>query len=160
MSPGLVRGETDMTDDRISFKQIAGSIAALALLLVGMVALPMWGCPRYSVYQQNLEGQAELQRAQSNRQIAVLEAQAKLESAKSLAAAEVERARGVAEANRIIGEGLKGHEEYLRYLWIMSLEHTAQGNGTVIYVPTEANLPVVEAGRLRALGTPPPTAPR
>lgn len=119
------------------------------LLIIGFVTLAMWGCPRYDVYKRTLTGQAELQQAQSNRQIAVLEAQAKQESAKALAAAEIERAHGVAEANRIIGEGLKGHEEYLRYLWIMSLEHTAQGNGTVIYVPTEANLPLVEAGRLR-----------
>lgn len=48
-----------------------------------------------------------------------------------------------------VGEGLKGHEEYLRYLWIMALEHTASGDGTVIYVPTETNLPILEAARLK-----------
>jgi hypothetical protein len=124
------------------------SVSTIVLVvIVCVIALVMWGCPRYNVYSATLAGEAELRQAESNRQIAVLEAQAKLESAKSLAAAEVERAKGVAEANQIIGEGLRGHEEYLRYLWIMSLEHTAQGNGTVIYVPTEANLPIVEAGR-------------
>jgi hypothetical protein len=57
----------------------------------------------------------------------------------------------VAEANKIIGEGLRGHEEYLRYLWIMALEHVAAApNGsTVVYVPTEANLPIMEASRLQ-----------
>jgi regulator of protease activity HflC (stomatin/prohibitin superfamily) len=119
------------------------------LVLGGLTFLFMWGCPRYNVYRQTLNGEALLREAESSRLISVEEAKAKLESSKSLAQAEVERAKGVAEANKIIGEGLRGHEEYLRYLWIMSLEHTAQGDGTVIYVPTETNLPILEAGRLQ-----------
>lgn len=61
-----------------------------------------------------------------------------------LAAAEVERAKGVAEANRIIGESLKNNEGYLRYLWIQGLQ---DGSSEVIYVPTEASLPILEATR-------------
>ena len=57
----------------------------------------------------------------------------------------VERAKGVAEANKIIGESLNGNEAYLHYLWLHGLE---TGNNDVIYVPTEANLPIMEAGRL------------
>ena len=84
-----------------------------------------------------------------DRNIAVLEAKAKQESAVFLAQSEIERAKGVAEANRIIGEGLRGHEEYLRYLWLMGLEHVAssENGSTVVYVPTEANLPILEASR-------------
>jgi len=67
-----------------------------------------------------------------------------MESAKSLAQAEVERAKGVAEANEIIGESLKGNESYLHYLWIMGLQ---DGSSEVIYIPTEANMPILEAGR-------------
>lgn len=122
-------------------------ILALVLMVVGTTAV-MAGCPVYNVWERGLAGEAELRQAEWNRQIKIKEAEAHQQSAKSLAQAEIERARGVAEANRIIGEGLKGHEEYLRYLWIMSLEHTAQGNGTVVYVPTETNLPIMEAGRL------------
>ncbi len=91
-----------------------------------------------------MEGAAELAQAEQNRKITVLEAEAKLESAKSLAAAEVERARGVAEANRIIGESLKDNEAYLRWQWIQNLE---SGSNSVIYVPTEAGLPILEAGK-------------
>jgi hypothetical protein len=124
---------------------ILHSLAGLAAL----AALAMWGCPRYGVWEQGLVGEAELRRAEQNRRIAVQEAQAKLESASLLAEAEVARAKGVAAANEIIGEGLRGHEEYLRYLWIMSLEHVAQAEGsTVVYVPTEAGLPILEASRL------------
>lgn len=102
------------------------------------------GYPQYRIYEQRLTGEAELQRAESSRRIAVLEAQAKLDSAKMLAGAEVERARGVAEANKIIGESLQGNEAYLRYLWVQQLDGA---NQTVVYIPTEGNMPVLEAGR-------------
>lgn len=118
------------------------TILILLVMVVGSGAL--WGCPRYIVYQQELAGKAELARAESNRQIAVREAQAKMDAAKLLADAEIARARGVAEANRIIGEGLKGHDEYLRYLWISNIDKVS---GQIIYVPTEASLPILEATR-------------
>ena len=117
-------------------------------IIASLVALGMWGCPRYHVWQQRLAGEAKLSEAESSRQIAVQEAKAKLESATMLAQAEVERAKGVAEANKIIGESLKDHEEYLKYLFIQGL-HEGGNAPQVIYVPTEANLPILEAGRLK-----------
>lgn len=119
-------------------------IISLGLLFI--VAGGMYGCPQYDVYSQRLSGEAELAKADSNRRIAITEAQAKLEAAKSLAGAEIERAKGVAQANAIIGDSLKGNEEYLRYLWIDGIQHTKD---QIIYVPTEANLPILEAGRVR-----------
>lgn len=116
-------------------------VGAIVICLSGLL---MWGCPNYSVYQQNLEGEAELARAKQNRQIAVQEAQAKKESAKDLADAEVIRAEGAAKANLIIGESLKGNESYLHYLFINNMEHT---KNQVIYLPTEAGLPILEANR-------------
>lgn len=91
-------------------------------------------------------GKAELAQAESNRQIRVLEAHAKRESAHELAAAEIIRAEGVAAANQIIGDSLKGNEAYLRYLWIDGLSHVSS---QAIYVPTEAGLPILEAGKRR-----------
>lgn len=119
----------------------------VVLLLCGVAALGMWGCPTYRVWQQTKEGEASLRRAEQDRQIAVEEAKAKVESSKLLAQSEIERAKGVAESNRIIGKGLKGNDEYLRYLWIHAMESTAAQGDKVIYVPTEAGLPVLEAGR-------------
>lgn len=134
----------------MSEKFIGCSVGSfLAWVVIGGVCLLAWGCPHYNVWQQGLAGEAELKRAEQNRKIAVNEAQAKMDAAKLLASAEVERAKGVHEANKIIGEGLKGHEEYLRYLWIMSLDHSAAKGQTIVYVPTEANLPIMEANRLR-----------
>lgn len=119
-------------------------IFALALILVSMA-----GCPQYNVWEQGLVGQAALRRAEQDRQIAVQEAQAKMESAKLLAQAEVERAKGVAQANQIIGESLKGNEDYLRYLWVTDVAG-GEKNKTVVYIPTEANIPIMEAGRHNA----------
>ena len=121
-----------------------GSVGFVFLSI--LIALGMWLLPKYNVYQQALKGEAELARAQQNRQIKVQEALAMKESAKMLAEAEIERAKGVAEANKIIGDSLKGNEAYLRYLWVQGL----QGDGKrpqVVYVPTEAGLPIMEAGR-------------
>ena len=123
-------------------------IRDIGLAIVVLIALILGGCPIYNVWEQGLVGQAELRRAEQNRMIAVQEATAKKEAAVMLAQAEVERARGVAEANRIIADGLKNHDEYLRYLWIEKV--AGQAGREVIYVPTEANLPILEAGRLRS----------
>lgn len=112
--------------------------------LTFLVALGMAGCPHYNVWNQELTGRAALARAQQERQIRVAEAQAKLDSAQMLAQAEVARARGVSEANKIIGASLKNNEAYLRYLWIENLE---QQHNRLIYIPTEAGLPILEASR-------------
>jgi len=71
---------------------------------------------------------------------------AKKESSKALADAEAIRAEGVARANKIIGDSLSGNEGYLRYLWIQSLQSSKM---QVVYVPTEANLPILESRRLK-----------
>ncbi len=123
-------------------------LSAVAFVVVFVASLGLWGCPKYNIYNQRMEGQAILAHAQSSREVAVAEAKAKMESAELLAEAEVTRARGVAKANEIIGQSLKNNEAYLRYLWINNLEH-ADAGGQVIYVPTEAGLPILEANRLK-----------
>lgn len=102
------------------------------------------GCPQYNVYQQKKAGEAKLREAESSRQIAIQEAKAKLESAEMLAEADTIRAHGVARSNEIIGASLRDNEAYLHWLWIDNIEKNPQA---VIYVPTEANLPILEAGR-------------
>jgi len=110
-----------------------------------LLCLYMFLGPIYTVWSSQKQGEAEFARAEANRQIAILEAKSVHESSKSLAEAEIVRAKGVAESNKIIGDSLKENESYLRYLWVQGL----QSNQTqVIYVPTEANLPILEAGRL------------
>lgn len=115
----------------------------VAILILGFL---LWGYPQYRIYSQTLRGQAALREAEWDKKIAIEEAKAEKESATLEAEAEIERAKGVAEANKIIGDSLRGNSDYLRYLWINGLHNeTAE----VIYVPTEAGLPILEANRLR-----------
>jgi regulator of protease activity HflC (stomatin/prohibitin superfamily) len=127
-----------MYDDR-EFSVVA---AVVAFSVIGIVALSLIGGPQYNVWRQSLNGKAELQKAEYTRQVAVLEAQAKMDSASKLAEAEVERAKGVAEANRIIGDSLKDNPRYLQYLYITGLQEGSEKGNRTIYVPTEGGLPV------------------
>lgn len=110
-----------------------------------IITLAMWGCPKYDVYSSRQAGMAQLAHAQFSREVAVAEAKAKMEAADLLASADVSRAKGAAQANKIIGDSLKNNEAYLRYLWIQNLENSKEHQ--VIYVPTEAGIPILEAGK-------------
>jgi len=114
----------------------------LGVLAVGALAVIFWALPQYGVWQQSLEGKAELQKAEYTRQVAVLEAQAKMDSASRLADAEIARARGVAEANKIIGQSLENNRAYLQYLYITGIQEGSEKGNRTIYVPTEGGLPV------------------
>jgi len=112
----------------------------LVLIIGAVIAFAMWGIPNYKVYSLELSGKAQLKEAEWNRQIAVQEAQALKESAKLKAEAEIIRADGIAQANKIIAGSLT--DEYIKYKFVEGLN---DGNTEVIYVPTEANLPILEA---------------
>jgi regulator of protease activity HflC (stomatin/prohibitin superfamily) len=121
-----------------------GSIMVLAI--VG--ALILIGLPTYNVYSKQMAGKAAYEQAVQDRRIRVLEAQAALDLARLTAQAEIERAKGTNEANRIMSESLGGPENYLRWSYIHMLEETAGKQGReVIYIPTEAGMPILEAGR-------------
>jgi len=124
--------------------QVGLWIALGSITFVLLVTVALAGCPRYNVWEREMAGKAELKQADWNRKIAVREAEAKEESASLPARAEVARAKGVVEANAIIGKSLEGNESYLRYLWIQGLH---DGSSEIIYVATEANLPILEATR-------------
>jgi regulator of protease activity HflC (stomatin/prohibitin superfamily) len=118
------------------------AIALVAVSIVVAGGLLFIGGPLYNVWQQSLAGKAELQKAEYTRQVAVLEAQAKKDSASQLADAEIIRATGVAKANQIIGDSLKDNREYLQYLYITGLEEGSSKGNITVYVPTEGGMPV------------------
>lgn len=124
----------------------SGMIAGVltVVLCLGGIGSCMAFYPQYNVYQQRLEGEAQLERQKYEKQVAVQAAMAKKESASLLAEAEVIRSEGVAKANRIIGDSLKSNEGYLRYLWVQNMSESQK---EVIYIPTEAGLPIMEAGK-------------
>ncbi|MCL1845225.1 MAG: hypothetical protein FWF77_04915 [Defluviitaleaceae bacterium] len=114
------------------------TLAIVALAIVGGV---LWAIPTYRVWQREMEGRAELAQAEWNKQIIVIEAEARLEAERLNALAEVARAEGAAEAMYVVQDALT--ETYVRYLWVRLMAD----NPNVIYIPTEASLPILEVGR-------------
>ncbi len=125
------------------------SITIGAVILLAIVAAAaMIGMPTYNVYAKQMQGKAAYEQAVQDRRIRVLEAQAALDSATLTAQAEIARARGTNESNRIMAESLGGPENYLRWAYIHMLEETAGKQGReIIYIPTEGGMPILEAGR-------------
>ena len=117
-----------------------GMTSGAGISILAFVALALTGCPKYNVYSAKMAGEAELAQATQNKQIIVQQAQAEKE-------AEILKAQGTAEANKIIGDSLKGNDGYLRWLWVNKLD--TGGNGkTVVYVPTDGMVPQLETGRI------------
>lgn len=138
-----IRGDSDLT-------VLFGIVFVVFLIIAGIIG-SMFAYPVYNVWASQKQGEAQLAQAQYSKQVAVQEAQAKDDSAKLLAEAEVKRAEGVAAANKIIGDSLKNNEDYLRYLFVNNLAET---HDQIIYIPTEAGLPILEANRPSQVKTP------
>ena len=121
------------------------------ILILGtcVASIALSGCgiyPPYRVWAKRQDGLAELAQADGNRQIQIQEAKAAAESAQYTAEAEVTKARGVAQANQIMSQSLGGPEGYLRWKYIEMLQES-KTTSQIIYVPTEAGLPILEAGK-------------
>ncbi len=121
----------------LGYTVIGIMIVTFICIIVGLL---MWIIPQYSVWSKGLKGEAQLREAEYSKQVLIEEAKANLEAEKLNAQAEVERAKGMAEAMEI--EGGKLTDTYIKYLWVRSMT----GNqATTIYIPTEAGLPILEA---------------
>ena len=131
-------GEFDWKDTLIA-------LFIVLFLLTGGIGSCMYIRPRYNVWSQEMDGKAEFAKAEQNRKIKIEEAKANLEAEKLNAQAEIERAKGAAEAIRIENGSLT--PEYIQYLWVR--QQGSLGDKTVIYIPTEASLPILEGGRLK-----------
>jgi len=128
-----------MNMDKKSLEITLGSIAVVLVCVVGLFI----AVPYYNVWQQEMSGRAEFAKAEQNRKIKIEEAKANLEAEKLNAQAEIERAKGAAEAIRIENGSLT--PAYIQYLWVR--QQANLNDKTVIYVPTETNLPILEANR-------------
>lgn len=120
-------------------KGIIIAVTGIVVLIAGMAFVRPW----YNVWSQEMEGKAEFAKAEQNRKIKIEEARANLEAEKLNAQAEVERAKGAAEAIRIENGSIT--PTYIQYLWVR--QQADLSNKTVIYVPTETNLPILESTR-------------
>lgn len=119
--------------------EATGRIFVVALIIILVAVAMLWGWPQYRVYQQGLTGQAELARATQNRQIRV-----------EAAIAEREAATEIARSIEILGEAAQTYPEYRQQEFISAFaEALREGKiDQIMYVPTEANIPITEAGRM------------
>lgn len=118
-------------------------IILAVILAVVVLASLFFVIPWYNVWQQEMSGKAEFAKAEQNRKIKIEEAKANLEAEKLNAQAEIERAKGAAEAIRIENGSLT--PTYIQYLWVRQQSNLS--DKTVVYIPTEGNLPILEATR-------------
>lgn len=120
---------------------IAGIVAAIVLARI-IYNLAIY--PIYNVWTSRKRGEADLAQANFDQQIQIARARARKDAASLNKEAAIIEAEAVKAQINTIGESLKTHDLYLRWQWI---EMMRDREGETIYVPTEANLPVLEATR-------------
>lgn len=118
--------------------KVAVAIMGVLAGIIGLVVAAMGLYPQYKVYARRLDGEATLAQAHAARQVLVTQAQAEKDAA-------VLRAEAIA----IVGQAEKDFPEYRQQEFIGAFAeamHSGKIN-QIIYVPTEGNIPLLEAGK-------------
>ena len=125
-------------DDNNGGVIIALVAAAMAVVCV-TIAVLMFAIPKWNVWRAGLQGEALKMKAEQTKQILVTQAQAELDAA-SLRAQAIEK----------IGAMAQKYPEYRQQEFIGAFAEALQeGNiHQIIYVPTEAGIPITEAVRM------------
>lgn len=125
-----------MNTDQKPRPRIGLFITGAILAIIALIALPFVVWPLYRIWQQGLEGEARLKRAQQEKQILVEQARAEVEAADL-------RASAIAK----IGAMAQQYPEYRNQEFIAAFADALQ-NGNIekmIFVPTEANIPIIQS---------------
>ena len=99
------------------------------------IAICMFGCPHYNVWQQGKSGEAALKKASQERQII-----------KERAKAELEAAEDTARSITIVGAAAQKYPEYRHQEFMSAFGDALQSDDSpikLILVPTEANIPIL-----------------
>jgi regulator of protease activity HflC (stomatin/prohibitin superfamily) len=120
-----------------------------AVLALGIICLMLLWSPLVGPWAQERRGIANLREAQQDRQILIEEAQAKHEVSILQASAEKKAAKLRADAIEIIGAAAQRYPEYRQQEFIGAFAKALEDGkiNQIIYVPTEAYIPVLEAGK-------------
>ena len=111
----------------------------VVLLIAGVIILGALWNPILGPWIQERKGTANLRQAEQERRILVEQA-----------TAERDAARLRAEAIAIVGEAAQKYPEYRQQEFIGAFAEAVQSDAInqIIYVPTEGNIPITEAGRM------------
>ena len=126
-----------MKNSQKGSSEVLGSIVSLVFVL-GLLLSFFLGWPYYKVWKQEMNGKAALAEARQSKMIQVEQARAELDSAQLRA-----------DAIKTIGIASQKYPEYRTQEFIGAFgEALREGNiNQIVYVPTEANIPVLEAGK-------------
>lgn len=125
-------------------KQKGDASVVFTILIVVICLFGIGSCmayyPKYKVYKLGLEGEARQAYANMERQSIVAQAQAERDAAELRAA-----------AIEIMGEAAKNYPEYRQQEFIGAFAKCLENGcaSQIIYVPTEAGIPITESQRLR-----------
>ena len=134
-------------DTSISFATFVNwGIIIIAIYIVLQLIWSLAIGPRWNVWNSHQKGLADLAQANNEQQIQIAKARARKEAANLNKEAAIIEAEAVSEQISRIGQQLTAHDLYLRWQWIKMMEEQ-DSDTKVIYVPTEANLPLLEARR-------------
>lgn len=120
----------------MSTKSMAVLSVCVLVGVVGLIAVGLFAYPQYDVYRSRLRGEAAKAQAESEKLILIEQAKAELEAAKSRA-----------EAIKIVGEVAQKYPEYRQQEFIGAFANALEQGKIeqIIYVPTEASIPIIEA---------------
>ena len=112
-------------------------VSVVVFILVGGIATSVV-VSNMNVYTSRLAGQAAYAHSESERKVLVSQAEVELEAAKLRA-----------EAIKIVGEMAKQFPEYREQEFIGAFGEALKSDkiDQIIYVPTEANIPIIEKKR-------------
>jgi len=133
--------------DSMTFGEYVIAVLLMAAPFAIAAAVLMTVIPIYKVWALHKSGQADLARAKNEQQVQVAQAQGRLDAASLNKQAAIIEAEAVAEQIDKIGKSLTEHDLFLRWQWIKMMEERSSDGNETIYVPTEANLPILEATR-------------
>ncbi len=128
--------------DELIFFNFIKNITILGVsMLIGLILLLFaFGFlnRHYSVWAMEMGGKAKLAEATQSRQIQIEQAKAEKEAAKF-----------TAEAIKIVGKATKNYPEYRQQIYIQAFAEALTGGKIeqIMYIPTEAGIPILEAGK-------------
>lgn len=115
-------------------------VIAVVVLIVSGIFAASYAYRNYSVWSMEMQGKGNLAKATQDRQIQVEQAKSELDAAKH-----------IADAIKIVGRAAQEFPEYRNQMYIQAFAEALAGGKIrqIIYVPTEAGIPILEASRLK-----------
>ena len=129
---------TSNQEDAIFASEIWRWVIRVVGMIVIMLVIFMGGCPYYDVWKQGMAGEAVLNKARQVRDITIEQARAESEAAELRA-----------NAISVVGAAATQYPEYRRQEFLGSLGEALTNCNVdqILYLPTEAMIPITEAGK-------------